>query len=123
MGPEQSPSVVPARAPTWIATGGMTEARTQHTATLLLNGKVLVAGGRIGPNMDGSTTSAELYDPDTRTWSATGTMAAARAAAPPRCFTGKVLVAGGGGRTGCHRRAVRPRQRDLDCDGGHARAA
>ena len=99
VGPEQSPSVVPARAPTWIATGGMTEARTQHTATLLLNGKVLVAGGRIGPDMVGATTSAELYDPGTGTWSATGSMQGARDSHTATLLqNGTVLVAGGGGR-------------------------
>ncbi len=94
--PERSPSVVPARAPSWIATGGMTEARTQHTATLLLNGKVLVAGGRIGPDMDGATTSAELYDPGTGTWTATGSMNGARDGHTATLLPdGRVLVAGG----------------------------
>ena len=46
---------------TWTATGGLNTARADHTATLLPNGKVLVAGGT---NIDPLPTlsSAELYD-------------------------------------------------------------
>jgi Galactose oxidase, central domain len=40
--------------------------RSGHTATRLLDGRVLVAGG------DPSGTTAELYDPTTGTWSRTG---------------------------------------------------
>ena len=43
---------------TWTITGSMTVARTVHTATLLPNGKVLVAGGDGG---HGFLASAELY--------------------------------------------------------------
>jgi len=77
--------------PTWTATGSMREARLQHTSTLLLDGRVLVAGG-------GSATlaTAELYDPATETWSATGNGSASRAwATATRLIGGKVLVAGG----------------------------
>ena len=53
----------------WEATGSLITARYGHTATLLPNGKVLVAGG----NQD-NLTSTELYDPATGTWSATGNL-------------------------------------------------
>jgi len=56
---------------TWSATGGMTTSRYHHTATLLPNGKVLVAGGQNGSSY---LSSAELYDPSNGTWSATGGM-------------------------------------------------
>ena len=83
-------------AAAWAATGGMTEARTLHTATLLLNGKVLVAGGKIGPKEDRSAASAELYDPGTGTWSATGSMHGAREGQTATLLQdGTVLVAGG----------------------------
>ncbi len=68
-------------------------ARSDHTATLLTNGLVLVAGG---DNFSGQTNEAELYNPATGTWTATGSMTNARtwhaAALLPN---GKVLVAGG----------------------------
>jgi hypothetical protein len=45
---------------TWTATGSLNTARYFHTATLLPNGMVLVAGGTDGVN---ALASAELYDP------------------------------------------------------------
>src|SRR5262249_23475397 len=60
---------------TWMVTGSMGNARAVHTATLLANGKVLVAGG-FNPS---DLTSAELYDPGTGTWMVTGSMGNARA--------------------------------------------
>ena len=60
---------------TWTATGSLTTARDFHTATLLPNGKVLVAGGI---DNSGSLSSAELYDPASGTWSATGSLNTAR---------------------------------------------
>ena len=53
----------------------MSVARGTHTATLLKSGKVLVAGGR---DNTGVHASCELYDPDTETWSMTGSMASPR---------------------------------------------
>src|SRR4029453_7524256 len=45
---------------TWTATGFLITAPDSHQATLLPNGKVLVAGGAGGLN---ALASAELYDP------------------------------------------------------------
>src|SRR4051794_27938038 len=61
---------------TWEKTRSLAHARRDHTATLLPNGKVLVAGG---DNNGLYLASAELYDPATRTWTATDSLATARA--------------------------------------------
>ena len=79
---------------TWTATGSLGTARDVHTATLLPNGKVLVAGGFD----DGfqALSSAELYDPATGTWTATGSLGTARYRHTATLLpSGKVLVAGG----------------------------
>ena len=56
-----------AQTGTFTATGSMTVPRINHTATLLPDGKVLIAGG---------TSNVELYDPSTGTFTATGAMTA-----------------------------------------------
>jgi N-acetylneuraminic acid mutarotase len=99
--PAPSSSISSARAPGWSATGGLAEARDHHTATLLSDGTVLVAGGRIGPNADKSATSAELYDPASGTWNATENMNGARdGQTATLLLDGRVLVAGGASRAG-----------------------
>ena len=78
---------------TWSTTGSLTAAREHHTATLLPNGKVLVAGGS---NSAGYLASAELYNPTTGAWSATGSMTGERAGHTAILLSnGKILVIGG----------------------------
>ncbi|MDI3463514.1 MAG: branched-chain amino acid ABC transporter, amino acid-binding protein [Nitrospira sp.] len=48
--------------------GRMVSTRTSHTATLLPDGKVLLAGGQITGNDGNGNDSAELYDPTTQTF-------------------------------------------------------
>lgn len=83
----------------WTAIERMIHGRGGHTATLLPDGRVLVVGGGVdSTESEGGPRSAtaELYDPKTGKWTATGTMTEAR-----RGFTatllpnGTVLVAGG----------------------------
>lgn len=77
----------------WTATGRLITERYKHTATLLQDGRVLVAGGR---RSDGVLASAELYDPASSSWSATGTLVTARSFHTATLLpNGKVLVAGG----------------------------
>jgi hypothetical protein len=79
--------------------GMMTDSRELHTATLLQNGTVLLAGGIDNTGLADSGDSlatAELYDPNTGTFAATGSMAATRANhSSTALLDGEVLVAGG----------------------------
>jgi hypothetical protein len=73
-------------------TGSMHHARVSHTATLLDDGRVLVAGGYA----DGITSSAEIYDPKTRSFTETGSLQTARCKHTAGLLPdGKVLIAGG----------------------------
>ena len=93
----------PAPPSMFMQTGSMTVARVAHSATLLQNGQVLIAGGI---DASSSLASAELYDPPSQVFIATGSLTIARSghtatllanAALPNY--GKVLVAGGGSET------------------------
>jgi WD40 repeat protein len=94
----------PRPAASFTLTGSMAFARDAHTATLLQNGRVLIAGGT-----DGSTAlaSAELYDPTTKMFTAAGHMTIGRIGHTATLLAdssfpnhGKVLVVGGtGGQT------------------------
>lgn len=78
----------------FTATGSMGTARARATATLLPNGKILVAGGT---GISGTTyASAELYDPDSGAFTPTGTMAYGRDQHTATLLpNGKILIAGG----------------------------
>ena len=70
-------------------TGNMVSARAGHTATLLANGKVVVAGGSSGD-------AAELFDPATGEFTATGSMVTSRTNGTATLLkNGDVLVTGG----------------------------
>jgi len=76
-------------------TGAMTIARNWHTATLLNNGQVLIAGG-VSDSSFAATASTELYDPTLGTFSPTGNMTIPRAAHTAVLLPdGRVLIAGG----------------------------
>jgi N-acetylneuraminic acid mutarotase len=74
----------------------MHTARAGHSATLLQNGQVLVAGGtQSEPGGNQALASAELFNPATGTWTVTGSMNVARAVMATLLPNGQVLVAGG----------------------------
>jgi hypothetical protein len=81
-------------AGTFTATGSLVTARAFHTATLLTNGKVLVAGG--SADFTGPVATAELYDPDKGTFTSAGNMTVPRSGHTATLLPdGKVLIAGG----------------------------
>ena len=74
-------------------TRSMTTSRAAHTATLLPDGKVLVAGGFTGGN---HFASAELFNSATASFKSAANMSVARAGHTATLLsTGKVLIAGG----------------------------
>src|SRR6202011_3998339 len=60
---------------TFSSTVSLNMARVLHTATLLNNGMVLIAGGDDGAV---AIAGAELYNPDTRTFASTSSLNIAR---------------------------------------------
>lgn len=75
----------------------MTSTRAQHTATLMNDGRVLLAGGDCLPDWEsGCGGSAEIYDPASATFTRTGSMSVGRYDhAAVLLPDGRVLIAGG----------------------------
>src|SRR5436305_890850 len=77
-----------------LPSGHLSEARADHTATLLPDGRVLIAGGMVenGVYLD----SMEIYDPKTGSFKPGGTMSSKRVGHSATLLpNGKVLIAGG----------------------------
>lgn len=93
------------RTNAWAVVGAMTTARCQASAIRLASGKVLVAGGRTAyaaldhttpASLGTLTNTAEVYDPGTDTWAATGPMTMARAGHSLHALPdGRVIAVGG----------------------------
>jgi WD40 repeat protein len=86
-------------AGTFSPTGSLAQPRTEHTATLLPDGRVLVVGGVDGAGGPHTgSTSAEVWDPRTDTFSPTGSLTERRYGhAATLLPDGRVLIAGGVG--------------------------
>jgi hypothetical protein len=84
-----------------VPTGNTVEPRFDHTATLLPNGKVLIAAGMARNGVIDPT--AELYDPHTGKFVSAGKMLSPRGwgATATLLRNGKVLLAGGGSGSSC----------------------
>lgn len=89
-------------SPSVSATGSMSTPRSKAMSQLLPDGQVLVAGGSKGFDVeDPILASAELYDPNSGTFSSTGSMTYKRTnSAVAELASGKVLFVGGGGSFG-----------------------
>jgi hypothetical protein len=85
------PPIIP---PTWTPTGNtMSVQRWRHSATLLLDGRVLVAGSRANT---AASRTADVFDPGGNTWSATGDLVGGRSTHTATLLPdGEVLIAGG----------------------------
>ena len=93
--PDSATTVLPG---VFTPTGSILVPRGYHTATLLPSGKVLLAGGDSFDTYGSLLVSAELYDPGMGTFSATGSMTAAREYhSATLLLNGMVLIAGGDG--------------------------
>jgi hypothetical protein len=79
----------------WHAAGAMKTARLAHTATLLPDGRVFVAGGETAAR--DMIAATEIFDPAQGTWSAAPSMPAPRSNHVAVLLRdGRVLLAGGG---------------------------
>jgi len=87
----------------WSTTGNLNAGRSGHTASLLPNGEVLVAGGYTftPPNSGVINKKAERYEPSSALWHETSDLSVARSAHTATLLpNGQVLVAGGFGASG-----------------------
>jgi N-acetylneuraminic acid mutarotase len=83
-----------AHAVTVVAAPPLSTARSNHTATQLTNGKLLIVGGQDGGNAPLS--SVEIYDPFANAWSAGAALGTARSDHTATLLdNGRVLVVGG----------------------------
>jgi len=78
---------------TFVAAGNLSSKSSGHTATLLVNGKVVVFGG--------GNASVQAFDPATKTWTSAGSLSSSRSwHTATLLLDGRVLVIGGADNSG-----------------------
>ena len=100
--------------------GSLSEARFEHTATLLADGRVVVAGGARGPY---TLSSVEVFDPKTGAWSSGPSMTSARSEHTATLLAdGRTLITGGQDKGAAHdsTETLDPLAMSLDAQSGHA---
>ncbi len=89
-------AVTDVKAQVFVPTGLMTRARIGHSATLLQDGRVLIVGGCDFTGCREPSASAEIYDPDSETFTKTGLMTFPRVNhSAVLLLDGRVLIVGG----------------------------
>jgi hypothetical protein len=84
---------------TWTVTGSMHVPRYRHTLTRLQDGRVLVVGGTYDDFFGYRTNGAELYDPETGTWTMIASLPNGLDGHTATLLpSGKVLISGGDGK-------------------------
>ena len=94
--PPTASNPIPKQDGAWSAVGDLLTGRSEHSATLLRSGRVLVSGGI---DITGNALrSSEVFDPQKRVWKATAPMRDGRSYHTATLLSdGRVLVAGGFG--------------------------
>lgn len=85
--------LAPPASAQWTLASPLSEPRSGHSATLLADGRVLVAGGRNSANL-GGLKSAEIYSPSTNAWSPAAEPNIRGSSRATRLSDGRVFVAG-----------------------------
>ena len=90
-----------APTPTWRSTASMAHGRSYHNLTLLPDGTVFASGGQSssdGTNLDDAVLPAEIWNPDTETWTTVAPLVNGRLYHSTALLLkdGRVLMAGGG---------------------------
>lgn len=103
LGADHTPKMIAQSPGTFTATGSMITPRFLHTATLLADGRVLIAGGDMIPTVGNSIlfktlSSAEIYDPGTGTFTASGNMTTPRGGLCDHLCSLMAIAAGAVGR-------------------------
>lgn len=80
----------------WTFTGSLASERSEHTVTLLKDGRVLAVGGRQNGNDSQPLSSAEIYDPETGKWETVSSLSKPRTMHTATLMKdGRVLVSAG----------------------------